>query len=316
MEPYPMKWFRFYDEVLNDPKVQRLPDFAFRCWVNLMCMANQGKPRGRILPDDIPYSLRMSDDRTEKMIQYFIDHGLLDREGDYLIPHAWDDRQFQSDNINERVQKHRRNVSGNVSRNVSKSLHVTPPDTDTDTDTEEPPKSPTGDQCFFDQFWSLVIRKEPSKAKARESWDKAIRGDGKRGPTDPEVIIAGLRRWIPVWETMGDKTLIPHATTWLNQSRWTVESPAMPSTSPNGRVKTGSRQHSMVMSNVDAARERAKERDSRDESRRNDQRPGDDRGVLRIADAVGGSERGGREDRPLDDGSGGNPIDAVFRVGT
>jgi hypothetical protein len=85
----------------------------------------------------------------------------------------------------------------------------------------------------FEAFWSDVVRKEPSKVKAYEAWRKAA----ERAPA--AIIHAGVMRWLPVWQTMDDKTKIPHITTWLNQDRWTVEQPVGPSrASPpsNGRA--------------------------------------------------------------------------------
>jgi hypothetical protein len=82
----------------------------------------------------------------------------------------------------------------------------------------------------FDQFWSEVIRKEPSRAKAHEAWNKAR----QRGAS-AEEIIAGLRRWLPVWRALDDPTKIPYITTWLNQERWTVEDPVAPVGNGRGR---------------------------------------------------------------------------------
>jgi len=33
----PRRWFRFYAESVNDPKVQRLPAHLFKTWVNILC---------------------------------------------------------------------------------------------------------------------------------------------------------------------------------------------------------------------------------------------------------------------------------------
>lgn len=221
-----MKWFRFYDEALNDPKVQKLPDAAFKAWVNLLCLANQGKPRGRINRDDISYSLRLTEERANKMIAYFIDRDLLHEEGKYLVPHNWDSRQFASDNVTERVREHRRNVSRNVSGNVPKRLRGTPPDTEaeteSDTEAENPLDPPEGEGVSFDDLWALVVNRNSGEKKAREAWDKAIKRES------PGVILAGLRRHLPVWEQFEDKTKIPHITTWLNQERWTVQDPIAP----------------------------------------------------------------------------------------
>jgi hypothetical protein len=81
----------------------------------------------------------------------------------------------------------------------------------------------------FVLFWSEVIRKEPSRIKALEAYTKA------RTRASSEDILAGLRRWRPVWEQIDDPTKIPHITTWLNQDRWTVEAPLMAKS--HGRVK-------------------------------------------------------------------------------
>ena len=35
------RWFRFYDEALDDPKVQRLAPHLFKTWINLLCLASK-----------------------------------------------------------------------------------------------------------------------------------------------------------------------------------------------------------------------------------------------------------------------------------
>jgi hypothetical protein len=80
----------------------------------------------------------------------------------------------------------------------------------------------------FDDFWKLVIRKEPSKSKAYEAFVKAL----NRGAKYSDIMV-GLERWLPMWRALDDPTKIPYITTWLNQERWTVEKPAMPA-GPNG----------------------------------------------------------------------------------
>ena len=41
-----MKWFRFYHDAIDDPKVQRLPGDVFKFWVNLLCLASRSNERG------------------------------------------------------------------------------------------------------------------------------------------------------------------------------------------------------------------------------------------------------------------------------
>lgn len=97
------------------------------------------------------------------------------------------------------------------------------------TETETPPLPPKGEDVVFDELWALAINRNSGVKVARAAFDKAV----KRAP--PEVILAGFKRHVPVWEKFEDKTKIPHVSTWLNQDRWTVENPIPPS---NGRAPT------------------------------------------------------------------------------
>jgi hypothetical protein len=129
------RWFRFYSETLNDPKVQRLPAQHFKTWVNLLCLAgsNGGKLPRR---DDIAFQLRMSDHDAQIQIDELIGVGLIDIAADgSLEPHNWKGRQYISDCSTERVRKYRENKAETVS-NVSCNVSETPPDTEADTETD------------------------------------------------------------------------------------------------------------------------------------------------------------------------------------
>lgn len=102
------RWFRMYADVLDDPKVQRLPPDLFKAWVNLLCLASRNDG---VLPDieDISFALRMSQDVTRDIVVTLAQRGLLDDENG-LAPHNWHERQFKSDtaeNARERKRKQR-----------------------------------------------------------------------------------------------------------------------------------------------------------------------------------------------------------------
>lgn len=134
-----MQWLRLYDDVLDDPKIQQLSPVLFKHWINLLCLANKGSPRGT-LPHghDLAFRLRVSPTKASDLVREFYNLGLLDVDGDVMKPHNWDERQRKSDNVAERVAKHR----GNVTRNVTTPLAVTPPDTDTDTEQKQTQRVP------------------------------------------------------------------------------------------------------------------------------------------------------------------------------
>lgn len=131
------RWFRMYTDVLDDPKVQKLPPPLFKVWVNLLCLASR---HDGILPplEDIAFALRLDDEACDLAIQDLVKRGLLDDE-DALKPHNWDARQFRSDQDPTAAERQR------AKRARDRSQHVTrdntdesrPPDTDTDTDTEQ-----------------------------------------------------------------------------------------------------------------------------------------------------------------------------------
>jgi hypothetical protein len=141
--------------------------------------------------------------------------------------HSWSKRQFESDDVNARVNKHRkgltpeRNVSGNVSGNVT----VTPSDTDTDTDTPIVPKGDNGsnghgktDLKLFEQFYLAYPRKENPKG-AKKAFLKLHLSEND---------VLGILKWLEEAkrsEQWQDKTLIPFPATFLNQERWKGEPP-------------------------------------------------------------------------------------------
>lgn len=115
-------WFRFYNNAVNDPKVQRLHPVLFRFWVNILCLASAND--GVIpSPEDAQFTLRMSPSQLSDFTGQLIAAGLLDQTEIGLQPHNWDDRQFKSDGSTERVKRFRER-----SKPVSETLDETGPD--------------------------------------------------------------------------------------------------------------------------------------------------------------------------------------------
>ena len=127
------RWFRIYDEALDDHKVQSLSPELFRTWFNLLCVASRGNG---VLPtvEALAFALRVSIHDMQARLDELILLGLLDiREDRKIEPHNWDKRQWKSDDSKERVRKHRhakRHCNDDV------TVTVTPPESYTDTDTE------------------------------------------------------------------------------------------------------------------------------------------------------------------------------------
>lgn len=103
-------WFRMYDEILDDAKVQRLQGEMFKTWVNILCLARRS---GGVLPPlaEMAFSLRLPEKECEKRIAALIKNGLIDEfdgpDGGTRSPHNWSERQHDSDVSTDRVRAFR-----------------------------------------------------------------------------------------------------------------------------------------------------------------------------------------------------------------
>lgn len=133
------RWFRYYDDALNDPKVQKLTGDYFKAWVNILCMASKA---GGVIASatDVAFGLRLSEAKARAIVAYLMGVGLLDvPKNGYATPHNWDARQYKSDVSNERVKRHRerhRNDQSNTECNVTVTENETPPETEQNTEAE------------------------------------------------------------------------------------------------------------------------------------------------------------------------------------
>jgi len=120
-------WFRFYDEALNDPKVQTLDLMTFKIWVNCLCLASaNGKNNGELgTLHHVSFALRETESTVSSAFHALLDRGLIVTENETFHIPKWAKRQYKSDISTDRVRKHRKRY-----RNVPE----TPPDTDTDTE--------------------------------------------------------------------------------------------------------------------------------------------------------------------------------------
>lgn len=165
------RWFRFYDEVLDDPKVQALDAEDYRGWVNILCVASRNN--GRITEGKaLAFALRMSEIDAGSLVDRLLIAGLIDRvkggaNGAHIAPHNWAKRQYKSDTSTDRVKRFRER---------SATVTETAPDTDTDTDKKEEvfcPKPVRTRKAYsgeFERFWSdfptdpLMSKKDASAA--------------------------------------------------------------------------------------------------------------------------------------------------------
>lgn len=219
-----MQWFRFYDEVVDDPKAQQLPPVLFKHWINLLCIANKERERGTLpCVRDIAFRLRLTEAKTRAILEELTALGLLDKVGVTLHPHNWDGRQRRSDNVTERVAKHRSNVTRNDTGNNDDAFpraRITETDTEQNrTETPKPPKY----SADFETFWSAYPKGRGGKAEAFAFWHRLIPFDRQAAMDALPAFKAG-RDWREGFHKAPDQ--------FLKHRLW--ENPPEPATS-NGR---------------------------------------------------------------------------------
>lgn len=99
-------WFRLYNALLDNPKVQRLLPVLFKAWVNLLCLAS--RCGGKINPADVDFALRTKEGVGVAWLKTLAAEELFHEDGDGLyVPHDWDTLQYRSDVSTERVKRFR-----------------------------------------------------------------------------------------------------------------------------------------------------------------------------------------------------------------
>lgn len=162
------RWFRFYDEVVDDPKVQRLPAALFKFWVNSMCLASKN---GGDMPAlvDMAFRLRMTEKQVSTSLRALVDAALVDQLDGVSTPHNWNVRQFKSDVSTDRVKRFRERtkerdetVSGNAPESEQSQSRAETEQIDT------PPAAPAvvaveGDFKLEPEIPAFLLQPKPAK---------------------------------------------------------------------------------------------------------------------------------------------------------
>lgn len=156
------RWFRMYEEVLDDPKVQLLPPVQFRMWVNMLALTSRNDGS---LPSvkDCSFAFRVTEDAVSQALAEFEDIGLMQRKGETFRPHNWDKRQYKSDTSTDRVKRFRKR-SSNAKETPSEA------ETEAETDKESLPS----------------VEVAPVKRKSQPRASKSLRYFEEEEPLDPD----------------------------------------------------------------------------------------------------------------------------------
>lgn len=97
------QWYRQYSEFAFDPKVQSMTEAMQRRLTMLFCLRCSDLLQ-KLNEEEIAFSLRISDQELAETKAIFIQKGFIDDQWNVC---KWDERQYITDNSNERVKKYR-----------------------------------------------------------------------------------------------------------------------------------------------------------------------------------------------------------------
>lgn len=162
-------WFRLYANIINDPKVQMLPDHLFKFWVN--CLALTCEKRGYLPePREIAFRLHLTLTQVEDDLACLMTHRLVDTDKcagkTVLQPHNWFNWQPKPDPSKWRMRRHRasKKSTGENGSDGRVTRHVTVGDGGSDGKVRTSTSTVTeGNSSARDALWPSTARETSSK---------------------------------------------------------------------------------------------------------------------------------------------------------
>lgn len=228
-----MEWFRCYTRTLDSAKVQKLVPVLFKHWFNLCCLA---RIHDGPLPNlkEISFRLRVSEPQAQNILDSLIDSELIEKRvnGDFWM-HDWEEHQRVSDNVTERVRKHRAKQVGNVS--VTAQNRADTEQSRAETDTETGAIAPTV-RALADRFvefiepWPRVANPD----HAARAWLSCV-----DTPTDEGLAFAARDRYLASDEV--SRGVVTDPAKWLmdqKSAKWGGKWPTAVARASNGKAST------------------------------------------------------------------------------
>jgi hypothetical protein len=212
-----MTWVKIDDSFPDHPKIKGLKDDEFRLYMTALCYSSRYLTDG-VIPLNIVRTFIESRSKSSR-ISALVDAKLWEIEADNIVILSYSEYQFTKERIEterklaaERMAKSRglRRTDG-VTEGEVHPPHTHPipipiPIPNKDIKIANPSDSE------FNLFWAIYPRKE-AKGAARSAFIKACK------KASIELIIEGAKRFAQDPNRQPEFTA--HASTWLNQERWT-----------------------------------------------------------------------------------------------
>ena len=214
-----MTWVKIDDSFPDHPKIKGLKDDEFRLYMTALCYSSRYLTDG-VIPLNIVRTFIESRSKSSR-ISALVDANLWEIVADNVVILSYSEYQFTK----ERIESERKLAAERMakSRGLRRTDAVTegevrPPHTHTHPIPIPIPikdiKIANPSDSEFNLFWAIYPRKE-AKGAARTAFLKAC----KKASVD--AIIEGAKRFASDPNRQDEFTA--HASTWLNQERWSDE---------------------------------------------------------------------------------------------
>lgn len=208
-----MTWVKIDDSFPDHPKIKGLKDDEFRLYMTALCYSSRYLTDG-VIPLNIIRTFIESRSKVPR-IQALVDANLWEIVADDVVILSYSEYQFTKEKVEtERKLAAERKAKSRMSR-VTEGVtpdEVLLPHTHPIPYPSHPIKDIKISDTDFDLFWSIYPRKE-AKGAAKTAFIKAAR------KASVEEIVEGARRFASDPNRQPEFTA--HASTWLNQERWT-----------------------------------------------------------------------------------------------
>lgn len=192
-------WIKLYDDILDDPKMGRLSDGAYRLCINLFLLAGKGDIRDGRLPsfEDISWTLRLPLDLLSKQWNELEQSGIVNRIDDQLFVKNFRKRQSAITPA-EKQRLYRDRKRGEALHGsdeyVTEAVTKSNADTDIDKELEEELEKESGGGGVYALFENEIgtISRVMS-----QTLDTAIEDYGSQWVEDAikESVLNGVRKW-------------------------------------------------------------------------------------------------------------------------
>jgi hypothetical protein len=212
-----MTWVKIDDSFPDHPKIKGLKDDEFRLYMTALCYSSRYLTDG-VIPLNIVRTFIESRSKSSR-ISALVEANLWEIVADNVVILSYSEYQFTK----ERIETERKLAAErmNKSRLLRRTNGVTSPKVQPPHTHPIPIPIPIKDintfpleMTSFEEFWNLYPRKQ-AKGAAHTAFQKAL------NKTDLETILAGVRRFAS--DPNREPEFTAHASTWLNQERWTDE---------------------------------------------------------------------------------------------